>query len=72
VEVDSADRLNVRIVSKPIALPAAQPFNGPPPTRRSWFDYSDMSPGYKMLMYLWCAVAVGGIVAVTIQLIALR
>jgi hypothetical protein len=71
VEVDSADPLNVRIVSKPIAPPAGSPSNGSQPTRRSWFDYSDMSPGYRMLMYVWWAVSVGGIVTVAILLIVL-
>jgi hypothetical protein len=72
VEVDSTDPLNVRIVSDPIPPPAGSAVTGSQPPRKSFFDYSDMSLGYRMLMYLWWAVSVGGSCFVAYQLFLRR
>jgi hypothetical protein len=69
VEVDSTNPENVRI-GRPTA--PASPFNGQQPTRRGWFDYSDMSPGARRLMLAWWVVSVGGIATVVILLVILR
>lgn len=70
VEVDSTDPLNVRIVSDPIPPAGGEALNAPPPPpRKSFFDYSDMALRYRMLMYLWWAVSVGGIAFTTYQFV---
>ncbi|ORW35496.1 hypothetical protein AWB90_03400 [Mycobacterium paraense] len=70
VEVDSTDPLNVRIVSDPIPPAGGEALNAPPPPpRKSFFDYSDMTLRYRMLMYLWWAVSVGGIAFTTYQFV---
>lgn len=69
VRVDSANPENVRIdFSQQLMQQPGSPYS-PPPQRRSWFDYSDMSPGYRTLMIAWWVVSVGGIIYVLTTLL---
>lgn len=68
VQVDSANPEKVQIdFSQPITHQPGSPYS-PPAQYRSWFDYSDMSPGYRMLMIAWWVVSVGGILTVLTML----
>ena len=72
VEVDSANPENVRIdFGEPMTQLPGSPYSRPP-QRRSWFDLSGMSPGYRVLLIGWWVVCAGVILTVLTVLITQR
>ena len=67
VQVDSTNPDKVLVDFSRMTQQPGSPYS-PPAQRRSWFDYSDMSLGYRMLMIAWWVVSVGGTIIVLTEL----